>query len=115
MKKMNYCETELNNKIGEACRLARKKRKLSQEGLVTIIESYLADKLKCKGFTLVEAEQYINNKCDKELITKLKKKGIEPYCHKMAVSTISSYENGNSAIPAYYVELLKEIFGDFKF
>lgn len=114
MKKMNTWEESWNKQIGEACRQLRKRNLLTQAGLAKRLTDFYDEKLKSMGFSNEERDQFFHNMCDKNLAKKLRNKGINPDYHTISASTISSYENGNSAIPAYYVELLKEIFGDFK-
>lgn len=113
MKSMNVAEKQINQTIGKTCRIMREEQKppISQFQLTGLIEDYVWQELRKLGFTESECDAYITSSCDEELCRKLERKHITPNSyHPIAVSTISAYENGETAIPAYYPELLKGIF-----
>lgn len=117
---MNLIQQQQNKETGEKIRSARKEKRLTQSGFaIKILDNYInyyEAYLKEKKFSSQEIERYICqpfDELDEALKTKLKNTGIKKSISAIATSTISNYENGIWAIPAWFVEVAKEILGNF--
>lgn len=117
---MNYVQHTKNGEIGEKIRMARKKQGLTQSDIQAKIDTYYMNIyencLKEHGFTNADINAYFDtdfDKLDLSLKKRIKAMGtIDAPPSRIAVSTISNYENGNWEIPAWYVELMKKLLGD---
>lgn len=111
----SYLEKEENQKIGERLRKARKDKHLSQDALVFHIEDFIEKDLQKRGFSMMEIEHYFERKLTEAERKHFKKQGIEPFYKRIAISTISNYENGSAKIPFSYISLVQKVLGDIKF
>lgn len=114
---MNYFQRKKNEEIGGKIRMARKEHGLTQSDIQAQIDTYYMNTygnyLKEHGFTNADIDAYFDTPFD-ELDLSLKKKieklgTIQAPPSKIALSTISYYENGKWEIPEWYVELMKKL------
>lgn len=111
---MDYLQKKINQEIGNELREMREAKGLSQEKLANYISYlYVEEVIKDAKLTAEEAEifeDYFNNdEWNDEMVKKLAKLEIKDCYRKIAISTISKYENGETTIPAYYIQLIKRI------
>lgn len=113
----DYFEKQKNMELGRKISSARRKKKVTQQQLQLKIWDYYLTKyellLKTNNFSAEEIESYLNipfNDLDYSIKQKLKRIGIkEDFPSPIAISTISHYENGDWEIPAWFMEVAKEI------
>lgn len=118
--KMNYFQHKKNEEIGEKIRIAREKQKLTQHDIQAQIDTFYMsiyeNHLKEYGFSDTDIDAYFDtdfDKLDLSLKKRIKAIGtIDAPPSRIALSTISNYENGNRPIPTWYVELMKKFLGD---
>lgn len=118
MKEMYYYQIAINKEIGEACRKARVKAGLTQDGLIMKIQEWHLSFVKQQGdLSEMELDEFIFSGTATGLSAKKQKAlsnwGIDELAPDMKNITISRYENGSVRIPAYYVYLVMQICGEF--
>ncbi len=119
---MDFFQNQKNAELGEQIRLARKRAKLTQSDIQAQIGYYYCHRyesyLKEKNFTNADIDTYFATdfeELDESLQKRLLNIGIsEAPPSQIALSTISHYENGVTEIPAWYIELMKELLGDIE-
>lgn len=116
--KMNYLQYKKNAEIGRKLADKREENGLKQPELASKINNhYIEDYEKVllkNNFSPQEINSFFNvpyDELDESLIRRLKIININQSFVSIAVSTISHYENGATAIPAWYVDLIEEFFG----
>lgn len=117
MKNMYYYQDAINKEIGEACRKARVKARLTQEGLIMKIQEWHLSFAKQEGnLSEMELYEFICSGTTSGLSAEKQKAlnhcGINKLAPDMKNTTISNYENGIVRIPAYYVYLVMQICGE---
>lgn len=111
---MDYLQKKINLEIGNKLREIREAKGLTQEELAECISGlYVKEVIRDAKLTAEEAEifeDYFNNdEWNDEMVKKLTKLEIKDCYRQIAISTISKYENGETTIPAYYIQLIKRI------
>lgn len=117
-REMNYFQNKKNIEIGGKLACKRKENGLTQQDLASKINNHYMDDyekvLLKNNFSPQEINSFFNvpyDELDESLIRRLKIININQSFVSIAVSTISHYENGATAIPAWYVDLIEEFFG----
>lgn len=117
-REMNYFQHKKSIEKGRKLAGKRKENKCTQEKLAIRINNYYTEAyekvLLKNNFSPQEINSFFNVPYDElgeSLKRRLQKIDIDRSFVCIAVSTISRYENGATAIPTWYVDLIEEFFG----